>query len=758
MHLPLSVVMPRIVMGSNFISTTSNCDQVSLKLHSTATVCPFSPAAMNWTGGRLQRGQKNSGNSALNRQKQHFAKIRQGLQDGQTYTHIMAPSRQSVLVHDRSSLAIGIPPSGHDTQHQVGRSGKGQRQLKEYHTTAPLARRRASIKKLSAIGDRSKEENDVATEMGPKQDESWTPRKQSPTHLKVHTQRSSSTYRKRRVQLSIEVEPLDTIRKRLLQQSDWVGLAPSCPLQMLFSSRHDKEKVGKRRKIDCEIEGRRAAFHGEALFEGGHRNILQTTEPFESMKLGNIQENISVRLGDDALESEMGEPSNKADGLQSQLDLGKLRQSSEIMLFDVEQSSSVHDVCYDLEREGRPREVDERSRERGAKAVHCFSTAASMIQQPSLAQQCESKMDDVSLKEGIGRNSSLDVNGGDEIEQILRRIHAVDRSHDPRGVVKATNVSQSAHHQNNTKPVRLMFDSSPAGNPTQQLMIPTRMARSPSLRGSPDSVIPRVQRFSRLPHPEMISDSNKSKAVHLRCSDESMWRQFLSVPGYVSKTSTSDTSCGYASNHMMVPSEQISLIAHQATVVDQRVGQRGFNLGASTRVTQSPSSSLRNIVTLSETPLVRQATTSESGNVDEEDLWRKFVFGDEKESTPLSEPHDQNITQPFENITLCPPTTFLHPVSSVSSHSNVGDLSGEIAVDKDQHDPLGSVSKPEKRADHFHLELKKISVRDTYASPDAHQSGRRDANSPKDRTEANSPPHSSMYNNVTLSGQTSSGD
>jgi hypothetical protein len=672
----------------------------------------------------LQRGQKNSGKSVANRQKQHFAKMRQRLQDGYSNLHSKATFRPSFLFQGNSSLATGIIPFGLDARQQLEHSGGRQTRLEEYRSTAPLVHRLASMKGRPTTDVHSKNKVEAETRMCFEQARSITERQtysagpklqaQNPHVVKRPTNSnqtlSGSTRTTRRVQLSIEVEPLEASKKRLLQQSDWVGLSSSQPLQMQFFSRLDKERIGKRRRINHEIEARRAAFREEKGLDRRNRAVIPA-KTLLSCALGSIPES-SVGVRDDALASQMIEPANGAiETSEPQLAFASLRQSSDTMLFDIGQAMRVKCVSDGLEQEGGASGVSEESEEEERVIEELFGTEAFLIQQPSPTQQYErSEDDDVSFEKETSRNLNPDVIYGDGIEQLLDQIHAADPSYDRNKVSQATRKSLSASYQNDVQPLRLIFDSSPAEYASQQYITsaPERddVTGPPSVVEESNYVLPHVREFSSLPSMEVVSSTNCSGAVHSWSPDEWMWRKFLSAPTSVSGISNVDSQYGHASNHAMVPSDHTPFVAHSSTVVDQEATQNRYDIASSVRVTQSPSASLRNIVTLSAVRPMNRTVSSGSSKTNEEELWRRFVFGDEKESTPLPEPHDQNITQPSKHIALSS-TTSLLVGTPTSSPINSNDPIVEKRFESDQHGPHGCFSTPEQSADRSDHELNK---------------------------------------------------
>jgi hypothetical protein len=93
---------------------------------------PLPTDNMNWTGGRLQRHQKNAGGGVASRQKQHFAKVRSQLQNGSRPGHV--PFRPSFLQEDYLTLGGILPPFSERSSRHVGHSKKHRRGSKRNRT------------------------------------------------------------------------------------------------------------------------------------------------------------------------------------------------------------------------------------------------------------------------------------------------------------------------------------------------------------------------------------------------------------------------------------------------------------------------------------------------------------------------------------------------------------------------------------------------------------------------------------------------
>ena len=120
---------------------------------------------MNWTGGRLQRHSRNTGNRVINRQKQHFAKVRTQLQNG-TAQHTI-PFRPSFLQEVDVSLGRKLPPF---CDRSSGRVGYSRRLQKSVHYDNKLNSQGGQFDEMSAfpkLTDNSRYEFEGITRRSP---------------------------------------------------------------------------------------------------------------------------------------------------------------------------------------------------------------------------------------------------------------------------------------------------------------------------------------------------------------------------------------------------------------------------------------------------------------------------------------------------------------------------------------------------------------------------------------------------------------
>ena len=204
---------------------------------------------MNWTGGRLQRHSKANANPALKKQRHYFAKARLRLQNGN-----VPPSPPSLSIFKALDPAVPtIDPENihkHQPPERIATNSKG---LDRPHTRDrdPLERQPSSRQSQRAE-----------------------------TQLK-----------------SVPPgDPLIDLKRRLLQKTDWVGLAATKPAQIRFQPAEEMERIGRRRKVTKQERKQRPPQTHRLQ---PHHNIIQ---PFRHRDSQSVQpfineKDYSIRIG-----------------------------------------------------------------------------------------------------------------------------------------------------------------------------------------------------------------------------------------------------------------------------------------------------------------------------------------------------------------------------------------------------------------------------------------------------------------------------
>ncbi|KAJ4366712.1 hypothetical protein N0V95_000040 [Ascochyta clinopodiicola] len=108
---------------------------------------------------------------------------------------------------------------------------------------------------------------------------------------------------------------LEANKKRLLRQQDWIGVAPSKPVDLQFLSVKEKNQIGKRRKIDAKgrVPAHRRSPPGFAHRTGqdelqGHGDAFMSG----ALPILRAADNIRVRIGSHALTAASTQSKNDA--------------------------------------------------------------------------------------------------------------------------------------------------------------------------------------------------------------------------------------------------------------------------------------------------------------------------------------------------------------------------------------------------------------------------------------------------------------
>ncbi|TKA39836.1 hypothetical protein B0A49_14044, partial [Cryomyces minteri] len=165
-----------------------------------------------------------------------------------------------------------------------------------------------------------------------------------------------------------EEQLLAANRRRLLQGTDWLGLAPSRPLRMHFASSKEKDRIGKRRKIDDRSHPHRAAIDGRMRVPSLEHE-LDMRGPFMSGALP-VEQAIKIRIGDDALASQSQFSTRRNETSHQHFEpVG--RESSGSMLLDAEQ-----DEAY-VQQEDYP--TEEPAREKAPCSTQCTKAPSDQV-------------------------------------------------------------------------------------------------------------------------------------------------------------------------------------------------------------------------------------------------------------------------------------------------------------------------------------------------------------------------------------------
>ena len=223
---------------------------------------------MNWTGGTLSRSRNVHSNAKVSlsvKQKNYFAKARLKLHHGQQ------PALPEIQYFDSGVWTPGNEVHEDQRPDRVKKGVSSQRTLDQFENVQGV------VKKLNSIRPRTEERrrkrsfiNDTEgytlpsgipiPPISPTTISSVPPSSSSPLQAEPATKRSIKRIRTSDPPMSDELYPLAALdsveakRRRLLQESDWVGVKKykfsSKPVKMEFMSAKDRDLIGRRRSLN----------------------------------------------------------------------------------------------------------------------------------------------------------------------------------------------------------------------------------------------------------------------------------------------------------------------------------------------------------------------------------------------------------------------------------------------------------------------------------------------------------------------------
>ncbi|KAF2628494.1 hypothetical protein BU25DRAFT_37002 [Macroventuria anomochaeta] len=234
----------------------------------------------------------------------------------------------------------------------------------------------------------------------------------------------------------IETQLLEANKKRLLKQQDWIGVAPSRPVDLQFLSIKEKSRIGKRRKSDGKskaVTRRRSptTFPRRA----GQGELERRGDTFmRALPVVTAAANIRVRIGSDDLTTAAStQPKNYA----------RSQTNSDSMLFDEEGV----DAARQMESEA-PQSV--------TPSGHALAAnPRSNVNQPAKSDS------DFSLQHGQSAHRGLtegpDVHANERIRYVAAEANTLDQSVQQS---EATDPSyRLTHHVGGIeRPLKLVFD------------------------------------------------------------------------------------------------------------------------------------------------------------------------------------------------------------------------------------------------------------------------------------------------------------
>ncbi|MCJ1286408.1 hypothetical protein MMC26_005753 [Xylographa opegraphella] len=232
---------------------------------------------MNWTGGRLQQSRR-SGSAANAKQRAHFARARAKSQTG----HVApSPPRFAILEEYQPGYKTSLPEPNCNIP--PIRARKSQRKLDEDSSNAPV------VQRLATVGSRHSSTGESVT-LGRR------------SHKPVSNSREAKTVWKHSGGLPFaavdDEEWLRVKRLELLGRPSWLAAPTVKPLQITFTSFEESRMIGRRRKLDENINDR----HPKRRKPVGDRDDLAVGRKLPKYETSRYPEEaasdaVSVRIG-----------------------------------------------------------------------------------------------------------------------------------------------------------------------------------------------------------------------------------------------------------------------------------------------------------------------------------------------------------------------------------------------------------------------------------------------------------------------------
>ena len=238
---------------------------------------------MDWTGGTRRRyAQTGKNNDIVQKQKAHFAKVRNA---GQQHPPSSMPDFMREAVVSKGYQLTTAPQRG---QSKISQATRGSSR----NSTSAAARQRgqAAHARSSAINGRHGSRHEPAHPVR--------------NEMKAASSRGSKRSRDQAnsTNLTEEERALQAARRRLLARSDWLGLDASKPLKIDFPANRESYRVGKRRKVKkaSPRQPSRGIQHRRVTPPFQHRECLG--RPLLSD--AGVDESIDIKIGTGAFGSQ----------------------------------------------------------------------------------------------------------------------------------------------------------------------------------------------------------------------------------------------------------------------------------------------------------------------------------------------------------------------------------------------------------------------------------------------------------------------
>ena len=558
---------------------------------------------MDWTGGVRRRFAPGKNNATLRKQKAHFAKARAALHNTPSSRHTFQPSfvakrspslshqqRHARLEHDHREEPGSVPvAAGSLTQRGDQRQRLNHPQELPAYSKRQIVRRSPSIIYVSSRSALSSASSAISKH---------TRRKHNHSKPMANGAKAIS---------GVEEEWLID-RRRLLARTDWLGLSATRPVHMKFPSSHDKERIGKRRKV-----ARSALYKsqpaGQRLFTTLFEERLL---PRELMMSGAIlPEDIQVKIGTDALASQtqrsrQSHTPGKASVRHPSTEFGPLSEEPMLLGADGDMFESLQSPEAALHR------VEPWVSDAHALQLPDDNTLTRDVQyvpgRPEMRiERVQSEVYEHSHLDSIRQHRVHELNSSDRVPdseqpEFLDRMAAEERT---------ANRAQDHSHQQCSFPMQ---------------DLDTNYADSKNIAMSKARDADDHETWRRLLNIEQYQSSHgsmaalRSSSLHLTASDSDR-RPIVEVsdqPGEGTQPFLS-TPKGAGTQASMIHRQRENVCENQSSILSGDL--------------KSPSTSLKQILKLAEQPAPLKRHGEEED--DENALWREFICGSEADSQEI---------------------------------------------------------------------------------------------------------------------------
>ena len=590
---------------------------------------------MDWTGGARRRFASKKNNAVLQKQKSYFAKARAALNTTTPnhtallyFTPRSNPTSKGELKPDRNLLEseIGGPRELHPKSRM---STKQLGSEKERH--GRLARLSSRRPEPQSSSRRSHSTNSGTDSRRP----SSTHSRQAKAQQKLYHHQIANTDI-----MSEEERLLLANRRRLLAQSDWLGLAPTQPLQMKFFTSHDKDRVGKRRRVDS-VRSKKGEPAGQRLFTPLFDERLQQQDHL--MSGASPQDDFHFKIGTDAFATQT-QPSNrspppgKTSLRQPSTDFELLSEES-MLLGPDEDTFDPFQATYESLPTGQP--------------------LGSQIQHRCEVPNMKQPLDEHNMDQQLGLQS-----GGSSTQNEAKR--------ENRGI-----------HGDEQRPYERIWDDSPPHSTHWTTQYEGADTMAVTTQREDDDSAPYQLHETMGPNYSSVVPSTANGSEDEDDNDAESWRKFMNVANPVS-SNPSIMAVKSSSLHVTTSeSDQRPTLIRHTESHDTPVVSTPNGAGTQARPlcghaasedassdpagdSPSPSTSLKQIVSLATRPPA--PALADKDDEDNDALWRQFVCGTQDDSDTSSQPR---IASPNQDRDVGNPPTLV-PASSSYMVSDLG--------------------------------------------------------------------------------------